>query len=207
MKKSIIIGAVSLLAVGAAQAAVITWGDGVGFSADTDVSNLGTTVLVVNGGGSAPVTINGVTFQDTGGTGSSLGGYLGTWLHQYLLSLQHGQPVRLVIVNPVALDETVLDCHLFDAFIGPQFNVYTGERWELTQNHCDQLKKLNVETLNCTDSIFLLAQAGDEILNYRLAEQKYKNCRLLVQQGGDHSFVDYHKALPDIFAFLTDQAS
>ncbi|OED49137.1 hypothetical protein ACH42_02095 [Endozoicomonas sp. (ex Bugula neritina AB1)] len=130
--------------------------------------------------------------------GSSLGGYLGTWLHQYLLSMGYNHPVRLVMINPAA--------HAYDLleqFIGPQVNLYTGEQWELTHKHAEQLKELDVDILKSKKSILLLVQMGDEVLDYRLAEKKYNKCRLVIQEGGNHSFTGYEYMLPDIFQFLT----
>ena len=134
--------------------------------------------------------------------GSSLGGYLGTWLHQHLLSLNYGHPVKLVLINPA-----VKAYNLFEDFIGPQVNLYTGEKWELTHRHAEQLKELDVDELESVDSILLLAQKGDEVLDYRLAEEKYARCRSMIQDGGDHSFIGYEDVLPDIYKFLTERGS
>lgn len=57
------------------SAATISWGSGTSFTGDSDVSTSGVKVFAINGGGSAPVTINGVEFQDTAGSGTSAGGY------------------------------------------------------------------------------------------------------------------------------------
>ena len=131
--------------------------------------------------------------------GSSLGGYLGTWLHQHLLSLNYGHPVKLVLINPA-----VKAYNLFEDFIGPQVNRYTGEKWEMTHRHAEQLKELDVNELQNVNSILLLAQKGDEVLDYRLAEEKYVHCRSMIQDGGDHSFIGYEDVLPDIYKFLTE---
>ena len=134
--------------------------------------------------------------------GSSLGGYLGTWLHQYLFRLGYGYPVRLVMINPA-----VKAYDLFEQFIGPQENLYTGEKWELTHRHAEQLRQLDVEQLTDINSILLLAQTGDEVLDYRLAEDKYEKCRSIIQAGGDHSFVGYNEMLPEIYQFLMGEQS
>ena len=134
--------------------------------------------------------------------GSSLGGYLGTWLHQHLLSLKYAHSIRLVLINPAVGAQD-----LFDDFIGPQVNLYTGEKWELTRHHADQLRKLEIDELKGVDSILLLAQMGDEVLNYRLAQKKYRRCRSIIQKGGNHSFIGYEEMLPEIFKFLTTHNS
>lgn len=130
--------------------------------------------------------------------GSSLGGYLGTWLHKHLLQHHHHQ-VRLVVVNPA-----VKAYDRFEEFVGPQENLYTGEKWELTHRHAEQLKNLEVDTLLSPESILLLAQTDDEVLDYRLAVEKYKECRSIIQKGGNHGFEGYEQILPTIFEFLLE---
>lgn len=129
--------------------------------------------------------------------GSSLGGYLGTWLHNHLLQQNQERNVRLVVINPA-----VNACERFEEFLGPQENVYTGEKWELTHAHAEQLEALEVDTLLSPESILLLAQTADEVLDYRLAVEKYKDCYSIVQEGGNHSFENYDQILPAVFSFL-----
>lgn len=132
--------------------------------------------------------------------GSSLGGYLGTWLHNYLLQQYPERNVRLVVINPAveAYDR-------LEEFMGPQENLYTGEKWEMTHEHARQLKALEVDNLLSPDSILLLAQTDDEVLDYRLAVRKYKDCRSIVQEGGNHGFENFGSILPTIFSFLYDK--
>jgi hypothetical protein len=47
-----------------------------------------------------------------------------------------------------------------------------------------------------------MVQTGDEVLDYQQAVEKYQYCRLLVQEGGDHSFIDFDKSLPTICEFF-----
>jgi predicted esterase YcpF (UPF0227 family) len=47
-----------------------------------------------------------------------------------------------------------------------------------------------------------MVQTGDEVLDYQEAVDKYFNCQIIVQQGGDHSFIDYSKMLPKIAMFF-----
>ena len=60
--------------------------------------------------------------------GSSLGGYYATWLaEQY--------DCRVVLVNPA-----VKPYDLFDEYLGFNTNYYTGEEYELTMDHIQQLR-------------------------------------------------------------------
>jgi predicted esterase YcpF (UPF0227 family) len=45
-------------------------------------------------------------------------------------------------------------------------------------------------------------QTADETLDYRQAATKYQGYKLSIEQGGDHSFLDFQRFLPDIFRFL-----
>ena len=47
-----------------------------------------------------------------------------------------------------------------------------------------------------------LLETGDEVLDYRLAEKRYKICQQKIFQGGDHRFQNFERCLPDILAFF-----
>ncbi len=47
----------------------------------------------------------------------------------------------------------------------------------------------------------VLLQTGDETLDYREAELKYKNSQCIIEQGGDHSFVGLERFIPKIMQF------
>ena len=68
--------------------------------------------------------------------GSSLGGYYATYLaQQYHL--------KALLINPA-----VRPHHLFDGFFAEQENLYTGERWQLTESHLHGLAALEVAPPN-----------------------------------------------------------
>ena len=48
-----------------------------------------------------------------------------------------------------------------------------------------------------------MVQTGDEVLDYQQAVDKYHDCQLIVQSGGDHSFVNYQVMLPQMIKFLS----
>lgn len=130
--------------------------------------------------------------------GSSLGGFLGTWLQSWLLNNGHRQKVRLVLVNPA-----VVPHERFEAFLGPQRNYHTGADWVMTEAYVEQLLLLEVEPLPSPENILLLVQTGDETLDYRLAVEKYKECRAIIQEDGSHAFDHFEDILPEVFDFLT----
>ncbi|WP_299734228.1 YqiA/YcfP family alpha/beta fold hydrolase [uncultured Endozoicomonas sp.] len=130
--------------------------------------------------------------------GSSLGGFLGTWLQSWLIEQGHEQKLRLVLVNPA-----VVPHERFDDYLGPQKNFHTGEEWVMTEGYVEQLVQLEVNKLPAPQDTLLLVQTGDETLDYRQAVHKYQQCRAIVQEGGSHGFDDFEKMLPEIFDFLT----
>lgn len=121
--------------------------------------------------------------------GSSLGGYFSTYLaHKYQLSA--------ALINPA-----VKPYQLMQDIIGLQTNPYTNETYQVTSSHVGDLKTLEQDKL-VENNYLVMLQTGDEVLDYRQAEQKYQQCRLIVQQGGDHSFIDYQDMLPEVIEFF-----
>ena len=130
--------------------------------------------------------------------GSSLGGYLGTWLMQRLLYLYPDIITRLVVINPA-----VRPYELFEDYLCPQKNFYTNEEWLLTYDHVEALKTLETPFLDQPGNILLLAQKEDETLDYRRAVAKYDGCPAIIQDGGNHAFEGYTDMLPTVFDFLS----
>jgi predicted esterase YcpF (UPF0227 family) len=128
--------------------------------------------------------------------GSSLGGYYATFLAE-----RHG--FKAALINPA-----VAPCdNMQREFIGRHRNYYTQEEYEFTAEHFAFLRTLNVERIRDPALYLLLVQAGDEVLDYRLAVKLYAGCRQVVQQGGSHGFDNFEAVLPLIlqFAGLQDQ--
>ena len=108
--------------------------------------------------------------------GSSLGGYYATWLAE-----KHG--LRTVLVNPAVVAPLSLE-----AYVGLQTNLYTNESFEFTQAHIDELRAIDVPSITQPDRYWLLAETGDEVLDYRHAVNKYAGALQTVLPGGDHGF-------------------
>lgn len=121
--------------------------------------------------------------------GSSLGGYFSTYFSQKY-------NVKAVLVNPA-----VKPYELLTQFMGEQTNPYTNEVFDVNESFVDDLKAL--EQIKITEKNYLvMVQTHDEVLNYQEAVEKYKNCELIVQEGGDHSFINFDKMLPTIVKFF-----
>ncbi|MFA7553074.1 MAG: YqiA/YcfP family alpha/beta fold hydrolase [Spongiibacteraceae bacterium] len=122
--------------------------------------------------------------------GSSMGGFMATALVQ-----QYG--VRAVVINPA-----IKPYHLIGAVLGQHTNPYTGVDFCLTTEHTDELRQLEVTTINEPEKIMVLLQTGDETLDYRHAVEYYRGCLQQVEEGGDHRFQHFDKHLPNIMKFL-----
>jgi predicted esterase YcpF (UPF0227 family) len=125
--------------------------------------------------------------------GSSLGGYYATYLAETF-------DLRAVLVNPAVVAQlSVKD------FVGPQRWLYSGESFDFTRGHVDELRDIEIARLSKPEHFWLLAEEGDETLDYRQAVERYRGARQTVLAGGDHSFTrwdDYLDAIID-FAGLT----
>jgi len=120
--------------------------------------------------------------------GSSLGGFYATWLAEHY-------DLRAVLVNPA-----VRPYELLSGYLGPQKNLYTGAEYELTAQHIDELKALEIASIT-PERYLLLTRTGDEVLDYRLAVEKYRGARQWVIPGGDHGFGDFEKYLDAVLEF------
>lgn len=121
--------------------------------------------------------------------GSSLGGYFCTYFAE-----KYNTPA--VLINPA-----VRPFLLLSDYIGQQTNPYTNETYDVEPEHMDHLKALEREKIS-QKNYLVMVQTGDEVLDYRQAVEKYQQCQLIVQEGGDHSFINFEQMLPDIAKFL-----
>ena len=122
--------------------------------------------------------------------GSSLGGYFASYLAE-----KYGG--KAVLINPA-----VKPYELMEELLGPQFNPYTEEAFEVTAEHQVWLKDYDTPAICHPDRFYVLVQSGDEVLNYQQAVNKYHCCKMTLEAGGNHSFVGYQDKLPQICQFL-----
>jgi predicted esterase YcpF (UPF0227 family) len=121
--------------------------------------------------------------------GSSLGGFYATHLAE-----RHGW--KAVLVNPAVHAHLLLR----DA-LGPQTNWHTGEKWMFTEAHLAELAALDVPAITRPERYLLLAQAGDEVLDYRDAVAYYAGATQIIEEGGDHGFVGFERHFQTILDF------
>ena len=134
--------------------------------------------------------IAGYPAHQLGVVGSSLGGYYATKVNQ-----QFNCPA--VIINPA-----VKPYELLVDYLGENTNPYTQVKFNLAEQHIDELRALDCLALVHPETIWALLQTDDEVLDYNQATTKYEMARLTVEQGGDHAFIGFERYLSDILTFL-----
>jgi len=122
--------------------------------------------------------------------GSSLGGFYATCLADCL-------NLPAALINPV-----VKPHQYWRTFLGEHKNFYSDRVHTVTQTHIEELRAMHRPELTHPKNFLLLAQKGDETLDYRQAQQRYRFSRCIIQDGGNHSFENYGTVLPIIADFL-----
>lgn len=110
--------------------------------------------------------------------GSSLGGYYATFLAQKY-------HLKAVLVNPV-IDayKTLLPA------IGRIDVTYNNTSFFWSLDLVESLKKYFVDSI--TPELYcVLLQSGDQVLDYRIAAQKFKDSKLIIEEGGSHHFDNF----------------
>ncbi|HXC38134.1 MAG TPA: YqiA/YcfP family alpha/beta fold hydrolase [Burkholderiales bacterium] len=120
--------------------------------------------------------------------GSSLGGFYATWLAE-----KHD--ARAVLINPAVFPQNGLS-----SYLGTQQNLYTGERYELTQDHLREWQALYCADIR-PERYLLMVETGDEVLDYSRAVARYQGAEQIVVQGGDHTFQSFPKYIPLLLEF------
>lgn len=121
--------------------------------------------------------------------GSSLGGFYATWLTEQL-------GCRSVLVNPAVTPHEGLR-----AYLGLQKNLYTGHEYEFTEEHISQLGAIYIAQPVRMDRYLLIHTTGDELLDWRIAVERFKGCRQIVVEGSDHGFSEFTDYIDCVFEF------
>lgn len=118
--------------------------------------------------------------------GSSLGGF-------YATVLAEKYDLDAVLINPAVIGQLPME-----DFIGMHQWLYTGEPFEFTAQHIDELRAMVRPSLQKPSRFWLLLEEGDETLDYRQAVVYYAGARQTVLAGGDHSFTRWPDYLDEI---------
>jgi len=123
--------------------------------------------------------------------GSSLGGY-------YAIYLSDRYNLKTVLINPSTKPVKTLPKFLEDKFAT---NWYDLSSFEVTQKHLNMLKKYEVKTPK-EENFLLLLQKDDDVIDYRVADSKFKISKKIITTGGGHSFDGVEEYFKDIDSFL-----
>jgi predicted esterase YcpF (UPF0227 family) len=120
--------------------------------------------------------------------GSSLGGF-------YATHLAEKHDARAVLINPA------VDPHVgLRAYLGEQRNLHTGEPYQLTERHLQDWARLYVPRVT-PQRYLLIVETADEVLDYRIAVERYAGAEQVVIPGGDHSLQSFPEHLGRIIRF------
>ncbi|MBU3021105.1 YqiA/YcfP family alpha/beta fold hydrolase [Aestuariibacter sp. A3R04] len=131
-----------------------------------------------------------LTEQGIRAIGSSMGGFLSTWLVERFGG-------KAVLINPA-----VKPYELLVNYIGEHINPYTQELFSIVPEDMEVLRAMDTPAIKSPKQYKVLLQTGDETLDYRQAEGKYSGGDVTIEEGGNHSFVNFDAHLPRIFQFL-----
>ena len=118
--------------------------------------------------------------------GSSLGGFYATWLSERFF-------IRAVLVNPA-----IRPHDLMQHYSGWNENPYSGVRYELTATHMQTLQSLYINNIQHPQNFIILLQMADEVLDAAEASAKFYSSPCRIMPGGDHSFQNFERMLPEI---------
>ena len=121
--------------------------------------------------------------------GSSLGGF-------YSLYLSHKYNLKAVLINPSIQPFVSLKKVLGNT---PSFHDTSTFTW--TQEHIDLLKDYEVKNIK-QDKLMLLLQKGDETLDYNDAIEKLPDSKIILEEGGSHSFDEVQRHFVAIREFF-----
>lgn len=125
--------------------------------------------------------------------GSSMGGFWATYLAE-----RYDLPA--VLVNP-AVDAL----ELMPKYIGQQLkNYHTEDVYFLQMDDLYELASYDTPTIRRHENYWLLAQEGDETLDYQLAANKYQGCHQTIEPEGDHGFQGFERFHDDVVAFFKE---
>lgn len=131
----------------------------------------------------------GIAPADLTLVGSSLGGFYATVIAERL-------GCRAVLLNPAVHPQ-----RHFTRYLGTQRNLYTGQSFELTMLHVEELGALDPHRITRPERYWLFVETGDEVLDYREAIDFYRGALHTVVRGGDHTLVSFPEQVPELAAW------
>ncbi|WP_295422135.1 YqiA/YcfP family alpha/beta fold hydrolase [Sulfurovum sp.] len=122
--------------------------------------------------------------------GSSLGGY-------YTLYLSHMTEVqKAVLLNPSVKPRETLD-----RVLGEAPNFFDNSYYQWNKEHLEMLKLYGGKKPPL-EKLMLLTQRGDELLDYSQAVEKLQGCKMIIDEGGNHSLEGIERHFETIREFF-----
>jgi len=89
------------------------------------------------------------------------------------------------------------------AYLGQMLKSYYSETfYRLNDKHIQELTAYATTKITQPKNFWLMAQTGDETLDYQAAVKQYEHCKQTIEVGGNHSFENFEKHLPNIIDFF-----
>ena len=126
--------------------------------------------------------------------GSSLGGF-------YALYLANKYDLKAVLINPAVCPWITLETYRKDE---DEFamSYYDNSRFEFNHSHVQSLRNYEALFLKSPNNILTLLQTDDEVLDYNEAAEKLEETNIVIEEGGNHSFVGIEKYFRKVSTFL-----
>jgi uncharacterized protein len=121
--------------------------------------------------------------------GSSLGGFYATVLAERM-------GARAVVINPPVKPSDNLE-----SYIGPQTNMYSGEVFDFTREHINELLALKPQSITRPERYWLLCATDDPVCDYRASIQFYARAQQTVVEDAGHELSNFSDYLSRIFEF------
>ena len=122
--------------------------------------------------------------------GSSLGGFYATVLAQRF-------GCRAVLLNPAVSPARDLASQ-----IGEHSQWHGGASFRFEPRYIEELRQMTPPEISAPERCFAILAKGDEVLDWREMQARYRGCRVELLEGGDHALSDFDTHLPAIVAFL-----
>jgi predicted esterase YcpF (UPF0227 family) len=127
-------------------------------------------------------------FGKVGLIGASLGGF-------YALHLAELYRLKAVVVNPAVKPYIRLK-----EAVPRAINYFDNSSFEWKRENLTYLKSLEIG--DSFENILTLLQRGDEVLDYREAENLLTGSKMIIEDGGDHSFIGFESHFKRVDSFL-----
>lgn len=127
--------------------------------------------------------------------GSSLGGY-------YSIYLAEKYNLKAVLINP-----SIKPYETLKKVLGDNASFYDGHcSFSWGEAQAESLKRYDLPIVK-PQNYLLLARKGDEVLDYREAELKLQGAKMIIEEGGDHGFLDVDRYFDEIDDFIRGDRS